>query len=78
MAKQKTKIVEKGILYQGHVYEKPEWVIRQVISQYGMIEDHCKHGVAHPNQEYLKKNPGCCSLHACCGCCNVNHYENAI
>jgi hypothetical protein len=78
MGKQKTKIVEKGILYQGHVYEKPEWAIKQVISRFGYLEDHCRHGVAHPNEEFLKKNPGHCNLHGCCGCCKINFYEYAI
>lgn len=54
-------------------YEKPEWAIKQIIRETGLVEDVCKHGVGHPNIEYLKEHDPDGSkafgVHGCDGCC---------
>ena len=55
-------------------YKKPDWAVDQLIrdDRGGLVEDICKHGVGHPNKEWLKDHPEDDSTHGCCGCCNVN------
>lgn len=55
-------------------YKKPEWAVDQTIRMDGHVEDICKHGVGHPNKEYLmsiedtdKRHYD--SIHGCDGCC---------
>ena len=53
-------------------FPKPLWAVRQFVrtdSVPTMVEDICKHGVGHPNAEWLKAHPKECGLHGCCGCC---------
>lgn len=54
-------------------YKKPSWAVGQTQRNTGLVEDICKHGVGHPNKEWLikhdpdgKKGLG---LHGCDGCC---------
>lgn len=54
-------------------YRKPKWAVQQLQRSSGLIEDVCKHGVGHPNKDWLsrhdsKGNRGL-KVHACCGCC---------
>lgn len=52
-------------------YHQPDWAVGQVIryDRNGMVEDICIHGVGHPNQEWLRRNPDSSSVHGCDGCC---------
>jgi hypothetical protein len=57
-------------------YSKPKWAIQQVTKASGLVEDICKHGIGHPNREWLKEhdpkgNYGW-GIHCCDGCCNIN------
>jgi hypothetical protein len=49
-------------------YKKPDWAVDQIIRESGAVEDVCKHGVGHPNLEYLKDFPKN-GIHGCDGCC---------
>lgn len=55
-------------------YKKPSWAVQQIRRETGLIEDVCKHGVGHPNTEWLKKNDPDgnygFSIHGCDGCCS--------
>lgn len=56
------------------IYKKPDWAIQQLYrADSGLLEDICKHGVGHPNKEWLnehdpKRKTGL-DVHGCCGCC---------
>jgi hypothetical protein len=52
-------------------YKKPDWAVDQIIRENGVVEDICKHGVGHPNLEYLKERPNDKGIHGCCedSCC---------
>lgn len=54
-------------------YEKPEWAVYQVRRASGLVEDTCKHGVGHPNAEWMKKHAPeghrGWGIHGCDGCC---------
>jgi hypothetical protein len=63
----------KEVLPDQKLYPIPEWAVRQVVRESGLVEDVCIHGVGHPNKEWLnindpdgKKGFG---IHCCCGCC---------
>jgi|PlaIllAssembly_1097288.scaffolds.fasta_scaffold181920_4 hypothetical protein len=54
-------------------YTKPIWAVQQITRGSGLIENICKHGVGHPNEDSLKdmekmglKGFG---VHGCDGCC---------
>jgi len=54
-------------------YDKPDWAIKQIIRSSGLIEDVCKHGIGHPNKQWLaqhdSKGDKGLSRHGCDGCC---------
>lgn len=55
-------------------YKKPTWAIKQIVrhDRGGMVEDICRHGIGHPNKEWLKKHgTKTDSVHGCCGCCGI-------
>ena len=52
-------------------YKRPDWAVDQIIRENGVVEDICKHGVGHPNLEYLKIFPKD-GIHGCDGCCCQN------
>ena len=55
-------------------YPKPRWAISQLFRETGLLEDTCKHGIGHPNKEWLKENDPRnyyhFNIHGCCGCCS--------
>ena len=55
-------------------YNQPDWAVGMVVRASGLMEDTCKHGVGHPNMEFLTDNPGYrergFSVHGCDGCCS--------
>jgi len=55
-------------------YKVPEWAVQQIVRETGLWEDVCKHGVGHPNAEYLSCFPPSerrvLSVHGCDGCCS--------
>ena len=55
-------------------YKKPDWAVQQIMRASGLIEDICKHGVGHPNSDFLARNPRYkkqgFSIHGCDGCCS--------
>jgi hypothetical protein len=59
------------------VYRKASWAAQQVLRASGVIEDVCRHGIGHPNAEWLSqvlREQGRTvwstkSMHGCCGCC---------
>ena len=60
-------------------YKKPDWAVQQIIRESGLVEDICKHGVGHPNIEWLKKQDAWgkfgFAVHGCDGCCNKEMKE---
>ena len=63
---QKDKILEQ--------YPKPDWAIKQIVRESGLVEDICKHFLGHPNQAWLKKNDPKniygFGVHGCDNCCS--------
>jgi len=67
------------------IFTKPEWSKSQIIrkDKNNLIEDICKHGVGHPNHEFIKSyyktkrkyedDPEMLTMHGCCGCCHKNY-----
>ena len=53
-------------------YRKPKWAVSQTVRASGLVEDVCRHGVGHPNADWLDANPrrGDLSIHGCDGCCS--------
>lgn len=56
-------------------YEMPKWAVEQRGRMNGVVEDICRHGVGHPNQEWLDelrddKERETWSVHGCDGCCS--------
>lgn len=57
-------------------YKRPAWAVDQIVRASGLVEDICKHGVGHPNEEWLRSH--CLkpetyhtwSIHGCDGCCS--------
>lgn len=37
-------------------YSRPKWATQQVVRSSGLVEDVCKHGVGHPNSDWLRRN----------------------
>jgi uncharacterized Zn finger protein (UPF0148 family) len=67
------------------VYKKPTWAISQVqrLDKNGLVEDICKHGIGHPNEEWLEKHlekypehASWIDIHGCDGCCNRCDWKN--
>ena len=54
-------------------YPKPSWATHQIVRAGGIVEDICKHGVGHPNKEWLKKHDPdgkkMMGVHGCDFCC---------
>jgi len=54
-------------------YRKPDWAVQQVTRGSGLVEDVCKHGVGHPNSDWLARHDSKghrgLALHGCDGCC---------
>jgi hypothetical protein len=54
-------------------YKKPKWVVQQLYRESGLLEDVCKHGIGHPNADWLKENDPKgkkrFAVHGCDGCC---------
>lgn len=54
-------------------YRRPKWAVQQVVRGSGLVEDICKHGVGHPNSDWLNrhdpKDKRGLALHGCDGCC---------
>lgn len=52
---------------------KPKWAVGQTHRETGLLEDLCKHGIGHPNEEWLKtndpNNKRRFAIHGCDGCC---------
>jgi hypothetical protein len=60
---------------QQHKVKKPIWAISQNIrsDRGGLVEDICKHGVGHPNKEWMEKyGTEVDKVHCCDGCCGCN------
>lgn len=56
-------------------YEMPKWAVEQRGRMNGTVEDICKHGVGHPNAEWLAElrndeERETWSVHGCDGCCS--------
>lgn len=56
-------------------YRMPEWAVKQTVRENGLVEDICKHGVGHPNKEWLDDHDPTGELgfwvHGCDGCCCI-------
>ena len=54
-------------------YKKPDWAVKQVIRESGLVEDICEHFCSHPNLQWLKKHDPKGKLklgvHCCDNCC---------
>lgn len=64
-----------------NLYRKPEWAVRQIIREDGLVEDLCKHNIGHPNLDWLRENDPDgefkYSIHGCDGCCD-KHIKKLI
>lgn len=60
-------------------YKKPTWAVKQITRENGVVEDICKHGIGHPNLDWLniydKNGKHCYGIHGCDGCCNENTHR---
>ena len=60
---------------------KPRWAVAKIIRGDRLdkyVEDICKHGVGHPNREWLKKQKDAyAGIHGCDGCCAQPKEKNA-
>ena len=58
-------------------FKRPDWAIDQGIGDDYALEDVCKHGVGHPNREYLESLPEdereTAGIHTCDKCCSSKH-----
>lgn len=51
-------------------YSKPSWAVAQTVRETGLLEDICKHGVGHPNEDWLMDHhENHWAIHGCDGCC---------
>ncbi|MFH0986881.1 MAG: hypothetical protein V1911_02405 [Candidatus Micrarchaeota archaeon] len=54
-------------------YKRPKWAVNGMWRTSGLLEDICKHGIGHPNKDFLEKNPQLkkyrFDVHGCDGCC---------
>jgi len=53
-------------------YPKPAWAVHQATRALsGVVEDICKHGIGHPNEQWLIENDPdkIFRCHGCDGCC---------
>ena len=61
------------------IFKRPDWAIDQDIGDDYALEDVCKHGVGHPNREYLDSLPEdearLMGIHTCCGCCSGKNQD---
>lgn len=61
----------------GEQYKMPKWAVGQVTRASGLVEDTCRHGISHPNKEWLAKNDPedkkGFAIHGCDGCCKPNN-----
>ena len=66
--------VLEDIMKKFPIYKKPKWAVQQITRESGLIEDICKHGVGHPNRDWIKKYDSRgikgFSIHGCDGCCS--------
>ena len=55
-------------------YPQPSWAESQLTRETGLLEDVCKHGVGHPNRDWLAKHDPdgkyVMDVHGCDGCCS--------
>lgn len=53
---------------------KPDWAVKQIVRRDRLdqcVEDICRHGVGHPNKQWLEKqNDTYAGVHGCDGCCS--------
>ncbi|ANS03281.1 hypothetical protein [uncultured Mediterranean phage uvDeep-CGR2-KM18-C269] len=61
-----------------NTYRQPDWADGQITRMSGLVEDTCKHGVGHPNQDWLEHHPDKphLSTHGCDGCCAGDTMKN--
>jgi len=61
-------------------YVKPDWSIKQIVRENELVEDICKHGIGHPNLEWLQEydpdGEKGFGIHGCDGCC-IGGWKNA-
>jgi len=53
-------------------YNKPNWAVAQTWRETGLLEDTCRHGVGHPNLEWIDDKAigrDWLKIHGCDGCC---------
>lgn len=59
---------------------QPKWAVEQITRWSGLIEDVCKHGVGHPNKDYLDGyttrwgDKHGLDVHGCDGCCTPEDF----
>ena len=66
------------VLARTELWRKPDWAVRQLWRETGLLEDLCPHGVGHPNADFLKNPPDDkfkeegWGIHGCCqeSCCS--------
>ena len=54
-------------------YPMPNWAIKQIVRESGLVEDVCDHYLGHPNLSWLKLHDPDgkrgFGVHGCDGCC---------
>ncbi len=70
--------IRKGNMRKQNKYKQPLWAVGLIYRENGVIEDVCKHGVGHPNQEWLDKVgfEHINGIHGCDGCCSKEEHES--
>lgn len=58
-------------------FAEPDWAVGQSLGDDNAWEDHCRHGIGHPNKEYLESLPknerAVAEIHTCDDCCENSH-----
>ncbi len=61
---------------------RPDWAIDQVTRASGLVEDIYKHGIGHPNVEWVAVNDHegymALGIHGCDGCCTPRKEDNSV
>lgn len=76
--KDRQEVIEEAIMFcykkyfNINQYNKPSWAVKQLYRENGLLEDICKHGVGHPNKQWLETDPVIegQGIHGCDGYCN--------
>lgn len=68
------EFTDAGMRTKDMATRKPDWAVRQIVRRDRpdrCVEDICRHGIGHPNKQWLmKQNDTYAGVHGCDGCCH--------